>query len=254
MESISFDRATAYYDRTRGMSKRTMDAVSAMLMTELGSREPALEIGIGTGRIGLPLKERGLDVWGVDLSPKMLEVLRTKSSEVPVAVADATRLPWRDDAFGAGYGCHVLHLIPNWRAALAELARVVRPRGIVLIDLGGWRGGDWETIERRFVAEAGIANPRPGATDPDEMDDVMAALGASVRLLPEIVEPRTYTYAELIDRIEEGLYSFTWSADQTTRSRVTAELRSWTEANLGPLDDLREQRWIVQWRAYDLPS
>lgn len=252
MESISFDRATAYYDRTRGLSRRAVDEVTSLLMAELGGRGRSLEIGIGTGRIALPLKERGADVWGVDLSPKMLGVLRGKSTDVPVAVADATRLPFPDDAFGASFGCHVLHLIPRWRDALAELTRVVRPGGIVLIDLGGWGGGDWEAIQKRFVTEAGINNPRPGATDPDELDETMADLGGKVRLLHEVVDSRTYTYAELIDRIEEGLYSFTWSADTETRVRVAGELRGWTEGNLGELDIAREYRWVVQWRAYDL--
>lgn len=253
MESISFDRATAYYDRTRGMSTRTVEAVTSLLMNEIGERDPVLEIGIGTGRIALPLKERGADMFGVDLSPKMLEVLRSKSTEVPVAVADATRLPFPDASFGAALGCHVLHLIPRWRSALEELVRVARPGAVVLIDLGGWGGGDWELIEKRFVAEAGITNPRPGADDPDEVDRVMADLGASLRPLPEIVEPHTYQYAELIDRIEEGLYSFTWPADPETRTRAAAALRTWTESNLGPLDESHEHRWEVRWRAYDLP-
>lgn len=255
MESISFDRAAAYYDRTRGLSAGTMERVTSLLEAELGRRGRCLEIGIGTGRIGLPLVERGVDLTGVDLSTEMLSVLREKATDpIPLAVADATVLPFPSDAFGGALACHVLHLIPNWRDAVAELARVVRPGGIVLIDLGGWGGGDWEVIEKRFVAEAAIANPRPGAKDPAQVDEALAAFGARVRLLPEVPEPRTYTYAELIDRIDDGLYSFTWAADEATRRRAAAALRTWARDNLGPLDELREHHWTVRWRAYDLPA
>ena len=48
------------------------------LLTELSSRGSALEFGIGTGRIALPLRERGVDVEGIDLSSAMLEQLMKK--------------------------------------------------------------------------------------------------------------------------------------------------------------------------------
>ncbi|MFG3436483.1 class I SAM-dependent DNA methyltransferase [Nonomuraea sp. NPDC047897] len=51
---------------------------------------PVLEFGIGTGRLALPLLERGLAVAGIDGSPEMVEVLRAKpgGDRVPVAVGD----------------------------------------------------------------------------------------------------------------------------------------------------------------------
>jgi SAM-dependent methyltransferase len=254
MESLSFDRASEYYDRTRSMSAEATAAVADLLASELAGRDPVLEIGIGTGRIALPLAERGVSVHGIDLSRNMLEVLRNKSVDIPVAIADATRLPFHEKSFDAGLGCHVLHLIPNWRDALAELVRVIRPGGLVLIDLGGWGGGEWGVVERRFVRESGIENARPGAGDPAEVDAVMADLGAPVRLLRPISESHTYTYADLLDRIEQGLYSYTWSASPDDRVRVARALRPWVESELGALEEERVHEWTVQWRAYELPG
>jgi SAM-dependent methyltransferase len=254
MESISFDRASDYYDRTRSLSANATAQVTSLLTAELAGRGLTLEIGIGTGRIAVPLSEHGIEVCGVDLSRNMLDVLRAKSDRIPVALADATHLPFSDDAFDAALGCHVLHLIPDWRAALRELTRVVRPGGAVLIDLGGWGGGDWGLIEKRFVETAGIERARPGAGDPAEVDAEMASLGAPVRLLPPVAEVHTYSYADLVDRIEQGLYSYTWRTDPETRVRAARDLRPWVEAELGDLHARREHTWVVQWRAYDLPG
>jgi SAM-dependent methyltransferase len=50
----------------------------------------ALELAIGTGRIAVPLAERGVRVAGIDLSPDMVAQLRKKTDEIPVAIGDMT--------------------------------------------------------------------------------------------------------------------------------------------------------------------
>lgn len=47
-------------------------------LTDLAGRGPVLELGVGTGRLAIPLAARGVDVWGLDASPAMLERLRGK--------------------------------------------------------------------------------------------------------------------------------------------------------------------------------
>ena len=55
---------------------------------------PVLEVGIGTGRLALPLRERGVDVHGVDASAAMVDRLRAKpgGEAIPVLVADAAEV------------------------------------------------------------------------------------------------------------------------------------------------------------------
>jgi SAM-dependent methyltransferase len=48
----------------------------------------ALELAIGTGRIAVPLAERGVDVAGIDLSPDMVAELQKKTDAIPVAIGD----------------------------------------------------------------------------------------------------------------------------------------------------------------------
>jgi SAM-dependent methyltransferase len=62
------------------------------LLEELSDGGPALEFAIGTGRVALPLRERGIEVHGIELSPPMVEQLRKKpgADTLSVIVGDMT--------------------------------------------------------------------------------------------------------------------------------------------------------------------
>ncbi len=61
-------------------------------VAELAGGDRVLELGIGSGRIALPLCRRGIDVVGIDASPAMLERLRAKpgGADIPVTTGDFT--------------------------------------------------------------------------------------------------------------------------------------------------------------------
>jgi SAM-dependent methyltransferase len=65
-------------------------AATADFLAELAGEGKALELGIGTGRIALPLEARGVRVHGIDLSADMVAQLRAKQGgeEIPVAIGD----------------------------------------------------------------------------------------------------------------------------------------------------------------------
>jgi SAM-dependent methyltransferase len=70
----------------------TAEAVepAVVFLAQLAGELPALELGIGTGRIALPLRERGVAVHGIDLSTAMVERLRAKlgGRDIPVVIGD----------------------------------------------------------------------------------------------------------------------------------------------------------------------
>jgi SAM-dependent methyltransferase len=251
-ESLSFDRASDYYDRTRALPEEAAKAVTDLLLGELLDKGRVLEIGVGTGRIGYPLHRAGLELYGVDISAPMLDKLREKpdGSSLPVALADSTRLPFANQVFCSALTCHVLHLIPHWRHAVAELARVVAPGGAVLVDPGGLVKGDSATISQRFIDE--IGGRRPGMQDPSELDEAFAQHGASLRALEPVKVRQKVTFGAIIDDLEAGLYSATWDASQEQRSSAAAVVRTWTEETLGDLEGERTISWDIRWRAYDL--
>src|SRR5215469_8515120 len=78
--SLSFDRVASQYDDTRGYPQIASDAIAEGMMRfgPLARGATALEIGAGTGRIALPLLERGVNITGADISERMTERLRAK--------------------------------------------------------------------------------------------------------------------------------------------------------------------------------
>lgn len=78
------------YDSTDGMFSPDVVDPAVEALAELADGGPALEFAIGTGRIGVPLRAKGIRVTGIELSPPMVEQLRTKvsSDELPVTIGD----------------------------------------------------------------------------------------------------------------------------------------------------------------------
>lgn len=252
-ESLVFDRTVEYYDKTRSLSPETMAALVPMLVTQLGAG-PCLEIGVGTGRIALPLLEARVEIMGLDLSAPMLARLieNAGSRVLPLVVGDATALPFGMSSFGAALAVHVLHLIPDWKRVVHELARVVVAGGRVLIDVGHHFKGPYEPIQRYFAEQAGVPARHRGANKPEEVDEVMAEMGATVRRMPEIIETRTSTYSRTIKALEDGLFSFTWPASEEDRRRAGEATREWAAKHHGDLDQSYEFGLVVALHAYDL--
>jgi SAM-dependent methyltransferase len=88
--SFDEDAAARYDDRLRGDE----DAAVAFL-ARLAGDGPALELAIGTGRIGLPLAARGVAVHGIDLSEPMVNRLKSKpgGDRIPVTIGDFAAVP-----------------------------------------------------------------------------------------------------------------------------------------------------------------
>jgi SAM-dependent methyltransferase len=85
------ERIAATYDESTASvsDQEALDPIVAFL-EELAGGGRALELGIGTGRVAIPLRRRGVPVHGIDLSPDMLAELRAKpgSEDIGVTVGD----------------------------------------------------------------------------------------------------------------------------------------------------------------------
>jgi SAM-dependent methyltransferase len=257
-DSIRFDTAADHYDKTRAVSDETMGRTISLLRSELRDRGRVLEVGVGTGLLALRLHEAGIPVSGLDLSAPMLAKLVEKAggaAPFPLVVGDATTIPFADGAFGAAYLRWVLHLIPGWRGALAEMARVVRPGGVLLVSLGAFDEVG-TAIRARFSEITGLSTDPVGLMwgEHDALDAELEGLGARLRVLPAIPEEGEEPLGSFLDALEEGRWSWTWHAPEEARLDAVRELRPWAEERYGPLD--RVERYSVEavWRAYDLPG
>ena len=256
---VSFDRAAEYYDRTRGLPPETTVRVVDLLVGELSGRGRCLEIGVGTGRMALPLADAGQAMAGVDISPAMVARLVEKAggrAPFPLALADAAALPFRDGVFGGALCVHVLHLIHDWRRAVYELLRVLTSGGVVLVDVGGGRADQLSVVDERFGAIAGRpAHDRPGLTlsTLPELEAYALAAGCTRRSLPPVAARHDESIEARVAKLEQGLYSWTWDADPETLRRAGAETRAWAAEQLGPLDEPHALTYEIQYVAFDVP-
>lgn len=115
----------------------------------------ALDVCCGTGDIAFGLARAGAEVVGVDFSEPMLEVARRRvkkgfrscSDRVRFMRGDATQIPFPDGSFditAVGYG---LRNLSDWRSGLAEMKRLTRPGGCLLVlDFGKPDNALWRNL------------------------------------------------------------------------------------------------------------
>ncbi|HEY2074315.1 MAG TPA: class I SAM-dependent methyltransferase [Gaiellaceae bacterium] len=109
------------------------------------ARGGALELAIGTGRLAVPLAQRGVRVAGIDFSPDMVAQLRKKTDAIPVAIGDmsTTRV---DGTFSLVY--IVLNSINNLTTQDAQVACFAN--AAAHLETGGC-----------FVVDVGVPNTKP---------------------------------------------------------------------------------------------
>jgi SAM-dependent methyltransferase len=255
--SIAFDRAAAFYDRTRRMTAEARAATTAMMLRELTGRGRVLEVGVGTGQISLPLHAAGIPMAGIDVSRPMLDVLVHKAGgrpPFPVVHGDATALPFSDGVFGGAVVRHVLHLVPAYGRLVDELVRAVRPGGVVVAS-AGWLSPISDELDA-LLSQPGRRRSAAGldARDVPAQDRAFEARGAVAREVPSIRARDADTVAEYADAIEASVYSWTWPLTQRERERAAARIRLWARTRRlepsAPIDPEVEFRW----RAYDMPG
>ncbi len=254
--SIDYERAVPFYDQTREHPTWVQEAITRSIVQQVNSTGVGhiLETGIGTGRIALPLLERGLDVVGVDLSLGMMGELRKKTTDKPyraaLAQADAVALPFADDAFDAVYAVNVLHLVAGWQAALREAYRVVRPGGALLVNYHqGSPKSARLVLHGKFselVRAQGMNTQHPGAKSTDELFAEMTRLGEPHKIrVVEWDEPTSV--AQILDALEAQIVSETWYIPAAMMKGVMPDLRRWAAGEFGDVARIVRQDMSFNW-------
>jgi SAM-dependent methyltransferase len=247
--SVPFDRAVDYYDRTRSLSPEAAAKVTVLLAEEVLGHGPVLEIGVGTGRIALPLADTGIQVVGIDLSRPMLERLAAKSATVPVAEADCTALPFPDDSFGSVIASHVFHLVPEWRDASLEVLRVLRPDGVFLWARGG-HGAPGLAVAEVFAKAAGIERAPVGLDEVEGLDAYLRSRHWKGEWTESVQDDRMVSADDLIDQLGTGQLAWTWKASEEDRARGADAARAWAAEQDVPSDQPFPVGRDVRFRRY----
>jgi ubiquinone/menaquinone biosynthesis C-methylase UbiE len=240
--SLSFDRAASYYDATRGYAEEVGSAIAAAIAAVVCATPATrfLDLGVGTGRVALPLALLGHSVTGIDISRAMLACLVQKLDEyaragrtLPIQVleADAQALPFGDGEFDAIVATHVFHLVADPRQAAQEALRVLRPGGSLLVcgdEVAGWHftsvNEKWRELLRRYC--------RPRLSSMEAADKLIRDLcRADPALVVEEARPvswrSTTTVADELDSIRRRLWSNTWLVPDDVFEACFGELATW---------------------------
>ena len=135
--TTSYARWAPVYDKTFGAvtqvgRRRAVETINAL------KAKMVLEVGVGTG-LALPLYRSDLKVTGIDFSPNMLGKALDKVAVqkldhvVGLKQMDARALNFPDDQFDAVAAMHIMSVVPEPEKVVAEMARVCKPGGHVVI-------------------------------------------------------------------------------------------------------------------------
>jgi ubiquinone/menaquinone biosynthesis C-methylase UbiE len=257
MPGVVFDRATSFYDATRGLPPGVAEQVrdQIALHTGAGCHTRFLEIGIGTGRIALPFVQIGADYTGADLSLPMMEVLRRKIAAIPegagrlkLAIADAIALPFANATFDVIIMIQLLHLVSDWRQTLRECWRVLRDGGWLVLSsndraeqkqsgIATNRTPDGLLLVRQkwneIMNELGQdRSPQPGGQwlANEEVRDALARMGATSRhvTLAEY-QHRPMTAREMASHHRDRIFSSDWHHADDVHVVASRRLERWLE-------------------------
>jgi len=252
MQSLSFDHAADFYDATRALPDDVSALLTAAILDELRDvdADHLIEVGVGTGRISRPLMQRGLRVTGIDIAPRMMAQLLAQltltHTPPDLMLADATQMPFRDDSFPALLFVHVLHLIPGWREAIAEMSRVLAPGGAILSHWDQTKGANWgeastqsdwdAAVEwwKKALDERGVER-RKRANIPD-ISEAFVAAGASTEVAVIAEREETSSVAEELALIRDRIHSWSWEIPDDIYNDLVPQHEKWALEQFGSPD------------------
>jgi SAM-dependent methyltransferase len=204
--AASFGSIARLYDRYRPTS-------APEFLDELAALKPGrvLDVGCGTGKVARELMDRGLDVLGVELDPRMARVAREHGVEVEVSEFET----WDDrgrtfDLITCGDAWHWIDPVRGWR----KVGRVLRPGGTVVRFWNHYTVD--EPLKSAFEAVIGRIAP--------ELADVPTSRSAVQDDDPR-VEHRSYPWVQTHSADEWVALAATYSAHQMLEPAKLAELQ-----------------------------
>ena len=180
-----FDDVAARYDLTNdvlslGQTHRWRRVVADAVGASPGER--VLDLAAGTGSSSLPFAAAGAQVAAVDFSLGMLRVGKRAHPQLDLLAGDALALPFADDSFDAVTISFGLRNVADVDAALAEMARVTRPGGrLVVCEFSHPTWSPFRTVYTGYLMRALPSVARRVASNPD----AYVYLAESIRAWPD---------------------------------------------------------------------
>jgi ubiquinone/menaquinone biosynthesis C-methylase UbiE len=162
------ERYEQWFTTPIGKLVKAKEAELVLRLLDLKPGEKILDAGCGTGIFTLDYLERGVEVVGLDISRPMLRMAGAKAADYPFDAirGDMLYLPFKEGAFDRVVSVTALEFIADGRRAIAELFRVTRPGGRVVVatlnSLSPWaarRRAKTQKGQRHILEEAFFRSP-----------------------------------------------------------------------------------------------
>jgi SAM-dependent methyltransferase len=201
---LSHNRLAAQFDQIINpydLQRRLEVLIEEFLGEEDLAGQVVLDAGCGAGQGTGKLLARGAQVIALDLGPDLVALTRARHG-VPAVVGDLMQLPFPDDHFRYIFSSEVIEHTPQSAQALAELYRVLRPGGHLVLSTPNWL---WQYPVR--LASALGLRPYDGLENflkPGQLRGILEALGGQtqahvgIHLLPFQV----YAWHSLLRRVD----------------------------------------------------
>lgn len=235
MTSLSFDRFISLYDSTRTFSAEAMNGALNELSKLLPVNQYAkcLEPGIGNGRIAFNLARMGYEVTGIDISTNMIRDLNRKSKNMSgntfkkLALGDVTKIPFMSDSFDFAIAVHLFYFIPNWKEAIHELIRAIKPKGN-LIFLHTGTGQEIPALNQQYknlCGEYGFEIKGNGVSSTSEVIQYLNEIGLSCQEIKDKWKwNENIELKSAIRDLEKRAYSFTGSTPADVHKKAIKAL------------------------------
>jgi ubiquinone/menaquinone biosynthesis C-methylase UbiE len=251
-----YDAVAASFDRHRALPPGVAAAIRGAVLAAIRRPSPRLlDLGAGTGRIGLAFVAAGDDYLGVDLSFGMLREFarRADGQDGPaprLIQTDGRALPFADGMFDAVLLIQVLGAAQNRQELMAEARRVLRLPGLLIIAMTTLPAVGLDTRMKEHLklvlAEMGIAPYHVSGRE--HLRHLEHSLSQPCERLVAAAWRVERTPRAFLDRQRTGAHFST--LPESTREEALCRLSRWAAATFGSLDAAVSERHEFELRVF----
>jgi SAM-dependent methyltransferase len=259
--SLSFSPIAEQYDARYQIPNEQLIACFERLRAHdvLPGHGVLLDAGCGTGQMSLPLAELGYEVRGYDISPEMIAVARSKvrpGLRATYNASDVRSLPESDEAFDGIVVCKLFVHISDWRNAVVELLRVLKPGAcLVLLNDAIALENSVRSFFGQRADDAGHSDRFVGLHPARRSELTLFLLESGCTEISVDAGQQTWsrelTYGAILDQFRQRLFAEFWLMPESDYDRVLEETSQWVDTlpqGRDTLDTISAQLYVQVFR------